>query len=391
MENNNSVIEVYNKFNCKGKRRLSEDDDHDSKEEKHRGEWYKQYRKKSRQEQQKQQLNRDMTSRWRKRKLEKAYYDELTHMERRDKAISIFKQRKRQKAIEQHTYRIAWQKQEGSVMHVDRQNIGSMNHECEWGCGAVHFSEEKTRFICCRKGECIEALSPPPPFMQELLQNAKFRNGIRHYNCTFRMTTLGSTLHDIQTAERYPFFIRVHGMVYHSVPPAVAPIGQRPRFLQLYIIDETLEELLHQEEGLDNSIVSRIVNYIMENNPFAKSIGHHVQQVLLQRDNIPEVRVDIEEGTGRYNAPTVKQVAAVLTQADLSDFCSTRSILLDMRPEGTFRTINDSNPICDPMTYPIMFLHGEKGYSNGLHYQDGKKVTRVQYAQQRIQNRPTQN
>ena len=55
---------------------------------------------------------------------------------------------------------------------VEAHNTGPMNVQCERGCGAMHFLNEKTQFICCDKQGhgSYESLTDLPPFIETLLQ-----------------------------------------------------------------------------------------------------------------------------------------------------------------------------------------------------------------------------
>ena len=79
---------------------------------------------------------------------------------------------------------------------VEAHHIGQMDLPCERGCGAMRFLFESTKFICCDKQGhgSHESLTDLLPFIETLLQEQTFQKNIRHYNCTFQIATLGSTL-----------------------------------------------------------------------------------------------------------------------------------------------------------------------------------------------------
>ena len=104
---------------------------------------------------------------------------------------------------------------------VQAHNTGPMNVACESGCGAMHFLNKKTQFICCDKQGhgSYESLAELPPFIETLLQVQTFRKNIRHCNCTFQIATLGSTLgmEAFDVSSDFRFNIGVHGALYHPL------------------------------------------------------------------------------------------------------------------------------------------------------------------------------
>eukprot|EP00980_Cylindrotheca_fusiformis_P015656 scaffold4510_cov103-Cylindrotheca_fusiformis.AAC.2 len=120
------------------------------------------------------------------------------------------------------------------------------------------------------------AMGDIPDFLLVLLQNRDFRKRIRAYNCTFQIATTGSTLrktdpNSFYAADDFPFHIRLHGMMYHSIPPMIPQQGAQPRFAQLYIIDNAIDLLLGHSTAnnyqLDQRIAETILQYLKQNNP----------------------------------------------------------------------------------------------------------------------------
>jgi hypothetical protein len=137
----------------------------------------------------------------------------------------------------------------------------------------MHFPGESTRNICCNENwhGNFEELHETPEFLRELLTHHDFRNSIRYYNSSLQISTIGSTLgkkaFNVQTD--FPFCIRVHGNTYHSIPPVIPQQNQVPRFAQLYVIDNALEELTRSRKALDYKTTETVLNYLTANNPWA--------------------------------------------------------------------------------------------------------------------------
>jgi len=175
----------------------------------------------------------------------------LSHMENIDRRIRERVDQNWKKALKDPLYKRALVK-DNRVFNADLDeyvSLGAMNVNCERGCGAVHFPSEQTRFQCCDKTGhgSFELLQDLDPFWRELLEDQTFRDNIRHYNCIFQIATLESkwdTNHDIKDGivvhSKFPYYIRVHGQLFHSCPPAIAKASMPARFIQLYIVDNAL-------------------------------------------------------------------------------------------------------------------------------------------------------
>ena len=221
-----------------------------------------------------------------------------------------------------------------------------------------------------------------PPFIETLLLDKTFRTNIRHYNCTFQIATLGSTLGTdaFHVSREFPFNIKVHGALYHSIPPAVPQNNEDARFAQLYVIDNALEHIMrNRSNGLDQRIVELLLNYIRENNPWAKAIRNHVQTYLVGNEDAKMVQLNIEQGEGQYSTPTVDEIAGFVPEGS-TEFHGHRSVRLHNK-NGRFSCIDELNPFYDPAHYVIMFPKGDAGYSLRM-----RPTTVLQFYQQRAKD-----
>ena len=229
----------------------------------------------------------------------------LSHMQDIDLRIKKRVDEHWRKALKDPLYKRALAKNNRVFTAVldEYVSLGAMNVECERGCGAVHFLNERTRFQCCDKTGhgSFELLQDLDPFWKELLEDRNFRDNIRHYNCIFQIATLESKWnanHDIKDGiivhSDFPYYIRVHGQLFHSCPPAIAKSGVPARFIQLYIIDNALEEIMKigKNNNLDKVTIERILNYLNENNPWAQAIRRTVKQHMEDRPNVKTVVID---------------------------------------------------------------------------------------------------
>jgi hypothetical protein len=117
--------------------------------------------------------------------------------------------------------------------------LGEMNFPCVLGCGAIHFYKESLARKCCDDGHGqFEGLAPLPNFLLNLLSNQGFHGCVRSYNNTFAMATLGVTTgSNIVCASDYPYYVKLVGSIYHSLPPLLPQTGAHPQFSQVYIME----------------------------------------------------------------------------------------------------------------------------------------------------------
>eukprot|EP00980_Cylindrotheca_fusiformis_P006342 scaffold1356_cov123-Cylindrotheca_fusiformis.AAC.23 len=289
--------------------------------------------------------------------------------------------------------------------HNPQYSCGSLTFPCKRKCGAFHFENESTTQFCCNHDGhgSHEQMERFPAFLiRLLLEDRDFRRRIRGYNCTLQIATSGSTLRQLDpnalyAANDYPFHIRLHGMMYHAIPPVIAPEGVQPRFAQLYIIDNALEKIiLHSSANnydLDEGIAGTIFQYLKENNPWAVAIAKNVKKFMIEQ-NFHNVHLEIQNGNRQYNAPTADDIAGFIPD-DSTEFNNYRSIVLNSDVDNRFSCINELNPHYDPTHYVLMFPKGDPGWSldwkNSDCCENHKDGTLLKFYRQRMQVRNVSN
>jgi hypothetical protein len=90
-------------------------------------------------------------------------------MQRIDQKVRAKIQSNRRKAGQNPFYIICGEKLPSN--QPEGHNMGQMNALCVRGCSAMHFDNERTRFICCNSdgSGSFQTLQPLPQFMTELL------------------------------------------------------------------------------------------------------------------------------------------------------------------------------------------------------------------------------
>jgi hypothetical protein len=203
-----------------------------------------------------------------------------------------------------------------------------------------------------------------------------------------------------------PYCFRVHGQVYHTTSHLEPPNGEQPKYAQLYIVDPptALDHRLRlpENEGCDPELMKTLDNLMRELNPFIaayrmlKEVEDNEKKRALAEDRPPRevtlaLRSDREQDQRRYNLPTHNEVAMVFVDQD-GEPPFKRDIRIYPRTptaESQFVQLNILNPNLDPMTYPIFFPNGEKGWQPNLPLQarqygpqlKRKYITMLQYKQ----------
>ncbi|EFX69181.1 hypothetical protein DAPPUDRAFT_113831 [Daphnia pulex] len=255
------------------------------------------------------------------------------------------------------THRAACKKIE-SEANVPIHYCGEMNLICE-ECGAKHFKEERPQDKkfqkCCKKGRVI--LPPPkecPEPLAKLLQNdhpkAKhFISKIRNYNSAHAFASMGASMSS--PPGRGPYFFRIYGQVYHNT--AAVGATDNPKYADLYFMDaaqaSSYRANVEANGGCCRDLMEELDEMLRENNPypFTRKCGNSDRKNLDQR---------------RYNSPTTDDIAIIFKSVNGEppvDRDIRGHILIPSRGRK-FIQINPQKPMCDPMTYPLLFPNERK-------------------------------
>ncbi|PIC25660.1 hypothetical protein B9Z55_018506 [Caenorhabditis nigoni] len=305
--------------------------------------------------------------------------------------------------------------------NVEEHYSGPLSEECS-NCQARHFKDEvkgkklDTITFCCGAGDVKldDKFVNFPPLIKDLFVGSsdKFMNGrsknfktnIRQFNTAFATASLGATL-DTPPGNG-PYTFKIHGQVYHSVGPLHPASGKTPKYGQIYFLDsrQAAEERMNAKSNTncDKTIMEELSILMADINIFAKSFQmmgdverrEEEDAVLNDREANPIRMVfDVDSpklDLRRYNAPTSNEVAVVYVQQD-GQMPVSRSIAAHPKSGGFIR-ISETDPCCDPMSYPLFFPHGERGWSNDLKREkSGRKLAHQPYYRHLLQIRRTFN
>ena len=321
--------------------------------------------------------------------------------EQREEAIARERQRMQQRRAamneeeaEQERFRIRnWQHLRRNGPRVDGNadariepfSIGEMNLRCEH-CGAYKFRNES--FNCCTNGKVL--LPPLQPYPEELKplfdgrdeESVSFLKNIRNYNCAFSFISFGVKL--AVPVGRGPYCFRVQGQTYHMTT-TLHPQNERPQYGQLYIIDAN-EALQYRMEAPANQqcsarIMNLLNNVMNQCNPYVgvyKNM-HLVEQQEQERagnDQPRRCQLNFTRGCDirRYNFPTSNEIAAVFVGENGAPPVN-RDIIIYPNDSPPARIAYTSCHL-DPMSYPLLFIHGEFGWHTELQHVQERR-TRV--------------
>eukprot|EP01084_Bolivina_argentea_P092368 166185_1 len=209
-----------------------------------------------------------------------------------------------------------------------------------------------------------------------------------YINAAFSFTSFGCN--EIRFNDGAPGSLKVHGQIYHGIGKYFGPKNDssgnyKPQFASIYFFD-TASEFENRMDfsyfpstKIGKKVQENVEKIMHEFSPFVEQFKSAIERSL--NENIPDLqivlRADLKPADahkGRYNAPTVSQIAAVMpsTDYDDSDPRYERSIILycqdndnveyDPQNPNDLTFINELHPQYDPLQYPMMFPEGAFGW-----------------------------
>ena len=248
-------------------------------------------------------------------------------------------------------------------------------------------------------------------FMEDTQESRGFLSNIRTYNNSLATASMNCNV-DSHLLGLHPYCFRIHGQVYHLSSTLHPPEDRVPNYNQIYFFDaeRAIDERNRQADKyrLDRGLLFRL-HQLMENiNPYARSfkmmgqVEREEQERARRHGNQPRnlymhIRADRDLDLRRYNSVNANEVAAVFTTEDgFPPSCLQYEIVIHPRvgaqiqanfgaisSDGLFR-IQRMNPNCEPMTYPILFPQGQRGYRDNIPHvtargRERDKTTPLQY------------
>ncbi|KAE9262520.1 hypothetical protein PR003_g33511, partial [Phytophthora rubi] len=261
-------------------------------------------------------------------------------------------------------------------------------------CNAWKWPAE-SKNACCLKGAVqLPPLKPAPPRLLQLYEDAEFRRQIRAYNQVFAFTSIGascrnrSVFRDVNQDESVAgqhgvYTYRIQGAMGHYLGSLLPRIDRftnepvPPKFAQIYIVDPEMQQRAERRRGifadLESGTLLDIEHMMAEHNPFAQQFLNYAEKLRADRAEGKDVvdlvyRLHEKKSNPRtYNLPTVSEVGATLIEDGNLD--SPRDILLWAK-DHRLRRLFETNPMYDPLQYPLLLPHGELGWTFTDEYAD---------------------
>ncbi len=268
--------------------------------------------------------------------------------------------------------------------------VGEMNGIHIYKCNAKYFQQEQTtttKFTrCCQDGKVsLPAITPPSQQIIDVFSgrsnnSANFKKHIRSYNSALAMASLNASL--VAHEGIGPQVVTIHGPVYHLTSGAVGEHRDTPQYAQLYIMDtnQALAGRISNQNNqqLSPEVLRVLLNELNSLNRYAQSYKHmgdvlqeEQQGSVAAAADMPPVKMIITSRTQQdiqYNNPTATEDAAVYFGDDEGPpVLSKKEIVIYPTHQQQTQHINAISEHADPVTYPLLFFHGEFGWSPDLH------------------------
>jgi hypothetical protein len=187
-----------------------------------------------------------------------------------------------------------------------------------------------------------------------------FRDNIRAYNTNFAFASMGVSLDESlnnKTSGVYTF--RAHKGIYHNLDQLVSRDGT-PRYLQLYFYDPEVElDMRLRWPNLDRSI-TELLSHALSANPYVNTFRQLGELGPLHNYRVT-LNASVELDQRVYNRPTSSEVAGIWVEGNDNISSYERSIILYDRSDHQM-TIQPHFGCYDPLSYPLLFPHGEPGW-----------------------------
>ncbi|GJU24896.1 DNA helicase [Tanacetum coccineum] len=226
--------------------------------------------------------------------------------------------------------------------------------------------------LCCGRGNIyMQPPREPHEYIKSLFGNKHFMENIRAYNQMFAMTSFGAKIDESINVGRGPYVFKVSGQIYHWIGSLCPPLGEAPRFLQLYIYDtdNDVETRMRHFGGIHNSDLDpQIVEGLIH---FLDAYNKLVQLFKTARDkcmelDIPEFKIRLYNGEGPrgYEFPTSNTFGAMVFESGITS--NTDFDVIIQHNDDPPQRVNKLHPSYMSLQFPLIFIYGQSGYHTYL-------------------------
>ena len=249
-------------------------------------------------------------------------------------------------------------------------------------CSAIYFPEELNTHgkftLCCLNGMVVvPPLTRVTPMLESLLNgnhplHKSFMKDIVYYNNALAMASIGVKFRQFQ--DNGPPIVKVNGLFMHNTS-SIHPTGSDiPQYAQLYVVDPDEAaniRKIRSGDRCDHSTLSSLAAELNEYNPFVGCF-QHLKDVALDTlttgGEIEHLRMllkkDASQDPRTHNLPVTNDVAVVFRSNDGGPQFD-QDIVIHYKSEGPVR-IKEINPLCDPLSFPLLFPFGGFGWDPSL-------------------------
>ncbi|XP_057380774.1 uncharacterized protein LOC130703304 [Daphnia carinata] len=206
---------------------------------------------------------------------------------------------------------------------------------------------------------------------------------IRNYNNALAFASMGAQIDS--PPGRGPYCFRIHGQIYHDTTSVECQHeDSAPKYAQLYFIDSSQANEFRASNPAnvrcDRFLMEQLDSLLRQCNPYA-SMYKNMSQMAAEEDLLAEIegRRPLEirmiirndrrtQDERRYNSPTGEEIAVVFKSIDGAppESRDIRGHLLIPRRGNRFIRIDTQKPMCDPLTYPLLFPNGDNGWDQNM-------------------------
>jgi hypothetical protein len=175
--------------------------------------------------------------------------------------------------------------------------------------------------ICCLNGKIkLPQLKAPPKEIQKLLTESTpramhFRQKTWQYNMAFAMISFGADKNVTSTGFFTTF--QIQGQRYHRIGSLLPPQNEQSKFMQVYFLNgnEEMQQRCRLNAGLRPDVIQQLQDILHESHPYVADLKYALEQVGQQNHKvvIHADRKPPTEHSRRFNAPTTKEVAILMT------------------------------------------------------------------------------
>ncbi|XP_053968313.1 uncharacterized protein LOC128869734 [Anastrepha ludens] len=190
----------------------------------------------------------------------------------------------------------------------------------------------------------------------------------------------------------------IQGQIYHQTGSLLPVPGEDYKFLQIYFMGNSAREVdkrCAHNNSVKRSIMEQLKTFFHQHNELVALFTTALDRMPSDNHKIV-IRADktpAEQHAGRFNAPTIDEVAIVVVGENLEN----RDIVLHRRNDQLQR-VSETHRSYDALQYPILFWQGEDGYHFSMKMinpvtgaNTNKKVSSMNYYSYRLMVRENED